>query len=75
MAERRKVAAPTVVDAEAALDLAREVEMLAEQYIKTLQIGGGPILSEAAMAEVLAKFSTYGQQGKPPGRKARPRKA
>ena len=26
-------------------------------------------------AEVLAKFSTYGQQGKPPARKACPRKA
>lgn len=62
-------------DPDAALDLAREIEVLAEQYIKTLQIGGGPVLSEAAMAEVLAKFGTYGQQGKAPGRKARPRKA
>lgn len=50
---------------EAALDLAREVEVLAAQYIKTLQIGGGPLLGEAAMREVLEKFKSYGQQEKP----------
>lgn len=55
------------VDLAAALELAREVEVLAEQYLKTLSIGGGPILGDAAMAEVLAKFKTYGQQ-KPPAR-------
>jgi L-fuculose-phosphate aldolase len=54
-----------------ALDLAREVEVLAMQYIKTLQIGGGPVLGEAAMAEVLAKFHTYGQQKQPAPRKPR----
>jgi L-fuculose-phosphate aldolase len=45
-----------------ALDLAREVETLAGQYIRTLQIGGGPLLSEAEMARVLEKFRGYGQQ-------------
>jgi L-fuculose-phosphate aldolase len=54
-----------------ALDLAREVEVLAMQYIKTLQIGGGPLLGEAAMAEVLGKFATYGQQKRPAARKPR----
>jgi L-fuculose-phosphate aldolase len=55
-----------------ALDLAREVEVLAMQYIKTLQIGGGPILDEAAMAEVLSRFRDYGQQKKAAPRKRRP---
>jgi L-fuculose-phosphate aldolase len=59
-------------DLASALDLAREVEVLAAQYIATLQIGGGPILSPPAMAEVLDKFTTYGQQ-KSPAKK--PRKA
>ena len=59
-------------DLAAALDLAREVEVLAAQYIKTLQIGGGPILGAAAMAEVMAKFRTYGQQ-KTPAKKPRTR--
>jgi L-fuculose-phosphate aldolase len=45
-----------------AFDLAREVETLAGQYIRTLQIGGGPLLSEAEMARVLEKFRGYGQQ-------------
>jgi L-fuculose-phosphate aldolase len=49
-------------DVASALGLAREVETLAEQYLKTLQIGGGPILGDAEMAEVLEKFKTYGQQ-------------
>jgi L-fuculose-phosphate aldolase len=52
-------------DLAAALDLAREVETLAALYLKTLQIGGGPILGEAEMAEVLARFGSYGQQDTP----------
>ena len=55
-------------DLAGALDLARDVEVLAAQYLKTLQIGGGPILSPAAMAEVAGKFAGYGQQTKPAGK-------
>jgi L-fuculose-phosphate aldolase len=47
---------------EAALDLAREVEVLAGQYCRFLQIGGEAILDEAEMARVLEKFRSYGQQ-------------
>lgn len=49
-------------DLETALDLAREVETLAGQYLRTLQIGGGPILDETEMARVIEKFRGYGQQ-------------
>ena len=49
-------------DLAAALDLAREVETLAGQYVRTLQIGGGPLLGEGEMARVLEKFCGYGQQ-------------
>jgi L-fuculose-phosphate aldolase len=47
---------------EAALDLAREVEVLAGQYCRFLQIGGSALLDEAEMARVLEKFRGYGQQ-------------
>jgi L-fuculose-phosphate aldolase len=43
-----------------ALALAVEVEALAEQYWRALQIGEPTLLSEAEMAVVLAKFRTYG---------------
>jgi L-fuculose-phosphate aldolase len=46
----------------AALDLARDVETLAGQYLRTLAIGGGPLLSAEHMARVLDKFRGYGQQ-------------
>jgi L-fuculose-phosphate aldolase len=49
-------------DLAAALDLAREVETLAGQYCKVLQIGGGRILDAAEMARVLERFRGYGQQ-------------
>jgi L-fuculose-phosphate aldolase len=49
-------------DLATALDLAREVETLAGQYCRFLQIGGGPLLDEAEMLRVLDKFSGYGQQ-------------
>jgi L-fuculose-phosphate aldolase len=49
-------------DLAAALDLAREVETLAGQYCKVLQIGGGPILEDTEMIRVLEKFRSYGQQ-------------
>jgi L-fuculose-phosphate aldolase len=44
-----------------ALALAIEVEALAEQYWRALQIGEPSLLSEAEMAVVLEKFRTYGQ--------------
>lgn len=47
---------------EAALSLAEEVETLAAQYWRALQIGKPRILSKDEMARVLRKFSTYGQQ-------------
>jgi len=45
----------------AALALAVEVEALAEQYWRALQIGEPNLLSDAEMAVVLDKFRTYGQ--------------
>jgi L-fuculose-phosphate aldolase len=52
---------------ESALELAFEVETLAEQYYKVLLLGelnvSSEILSDAAMAEMVEKFKTYGQKG------------
>jgi L-fuculose-phosphate aldolase len=45
-----------------ALELAREVEMLARQYLLALQAGEPVLLDEAEMARVLEKFRTYGKQ-------------
>ena len=45
-----------------ALDLAVELETLAEQYWRTLQIGQPHLLGEAEMNEVLARFKNYGRQ-------------
>jgi L-fuculose-phosphate aldolase len=45
-----------------ALALAIEVEALAEQYWRALQIGEPKLLSDAEMAVVLEKFRTYGQR-------------
>ena len=47
---------------ENALNLAVEVEELAEQYWATLQLGKPELLSEQEMAEVLEKFRTYGKR-------------
>jgi L-fuculose-phosphate aldolase len=47
----------------AALDLAHEVEVLAGQYVKLLALGAPKLLSGDQMAEVIARFKTYGQQG------------
>jgi len=44
-----------------ALALAVEVETLAEIYLHSLVIGEPPVLSEAEMDVVLARFATYGQ--------------
>jgi L-fuculose-phosphate aldolase len=46
----------------AALALAVEVEALAEQYWRALQIGEPNLLAEEEMAVVLEKFRTYGQR-------------
>lgn len=51
-------------DLEAALDLACEVEALADQYARTLQLGDPVLLDDDEMARVLEKFKTYGQQAK-----------
>ena len=47
---------------EAALALAIEVEALAEQYWRALQIGAPNLLSDAEMNVVLEKFKNYGQR-------------
>jgi L-fuculose-phosphate aldolase len=54
-------------DLQAALELAAEVETLAEQYVKALSIGTPQILPDDEMQRVVAKFSRYGQraQGAP----------
>lgn len=48
---------------EAALELAGEVETLAEQYVKVLGLGAARVLPEDEMRAVLEKFKTYGQRG------------
>ena len=47
----------------AALELAHEVEVLAEQYVKVLALGPAHILPDAEMAVVFEKFKSYGQKG------------
>jgi len=44
-----------------ALAIAEEIEEQAAVYCGCLAIGGPNLLSEARMAEVMARFSTYGQ--------------
>jgi len=48
-------------DLDAALELAREVEALADHYARALQLGDPVLLDAAEMARVLEKFKTYGQ--------------
>lgn len=45
-----------------ALELAAEVEALAEQYYKVLTLGKPHILDDAEMARVLEGFKSYGQK-------------
>lgn len=45
-----------------ALELAFEVEVLAEQYVKVLMLGRPHVLDEAQMEDVLERFVGYGQQ-------------
>jgi L-fuculose-phosphate aldolase len=47
----------------AALELAHEVEVLAEQYLKVLMLGPAKLLPEEEMAVVVEKFKTYGRAG------------
>ncbi len=47
----------------AALELAHEVEVLAEQYVKVLALGPPHLLSDDEMNVVLEKFKGYGQRG------------
>ena len=49
-----------------ALAMAIEVEALCKIYWQTLQLGGGTILSDAQMDEILEKFKSYGQFAKDP---------
>ena len=44
-----------------ALELAHEVEVLAEQYYKLLTLGAPSLLSADEMAVVLERFKSYGQ--------------
>ena len=46
-----------------ALELAFEVETLAEQYFKVLLLGSAHVLPDAEMALMLEKFKAYGQKG------------
>ena len=46
----------------AALELAHEVEVLAEQYYKVLTLGPARVLSDAEMDDVLERFKSYGQK-------------
>lgn len=46
---------------EKALELAHEVEVLAEQYCKVLMLGKANVLGKSEMRDVLERFSSYGQ--------------
>ncbi|WP_018169765.1 L-fuculose-phosphate aldolase [Thioalkalivibrio sp. ALMg9] len=52
----------TGTDLERALWLTEEVELLARQYVLSLQIGGPQLLDDAEMDRVLEKFRHYGPQ-------------
>lgn len=45
-----------------ALELAADVEVLAEQYIKVLLLGGANVLPAAEMQIVIERFKSYGQK-------------
>lgn len=46
---------------DAALELAHDVEVLAEQYCKVLMLGPARLLPDAEMAVVIEKFKSYGR--------------
>ena len=49
----------------AALKVASEVELLAEQYWRALQVGQPHVLDDAEIARVMESYRTYGQQRRP----------
>ena len=51
------------VTLDAALELAFEVETLAEQYFKVLLLGAPNIIPDAEMTVMIDKFKSYGQKG------------
>lgn len=59
MANHGQIAIGTTLAA--ALELAFEVEVLAEQYVKVLLLGAPHVLGADAMAEVMQRFKSYGQ--------------
>ena len=48
---------------DAALELAHDVEILAEQYLKVMLLGAVHIIPATEMKIVIEKFKTYGQRG------------
>ena len=60
MANHGQIALGDTLDA--ALELARDVEVLAEQYCKVLALGAAHILSDDEMAVVIEKFKSYGDK-------------
>jgi L-fuculose-phosphate aldolase len=59
------------VDLKDAFRVAAEVETVAEQYWRALQIGQPVVLDDAEMARVAEKFESYGQQPGQPGSRLR----
>lgn len=59
MANHGQIAIGNSLDA--ALELANEVETLAEQYVKLLTLGKPKLLTKSEMAEVLERIKSYGQ--------------
>jgi L-fuculose-phosphate aldolase len=49
-------------DLDRALQLAIEVESLAETYWRALQVGEPVLLDDAEMDRVIGKFASYGEQ-------------
>jgi len=60
MANHGMVAVGASLDA--ALKVASNVELLAELYLRALQVGQPHVLDDAEMARVIERFRTYGQQ-------------
>jgi L-fuculose-phosphate aldolase len=61
MANHGQIALGTTLPA--ALELAHEVETLAQQYCRVLALGKPYILPDEEMARVLKRFKSYGQRG------------
>ena len=62
MANHGQIAIGATLDA--ALELAHDVENLAEQYLKVLLLGAPHIIPAIEMKIVLEKFKAYGQRGR-----------